>query len=215
MKKLILSFTFSILFAVSFTAQQMPTAQQVIDNYVVALGGKQKLESIKTLSLKNSINVMGMDMEGKTIKKDNKFKSTQNFMGQESVQLFNGTSGYTIQMGQKMDFPADQLEKMKTSKVMDALAMNAAKIKSVEKTQIDGKDYYVLTSDDSKYYFDAKTNLLYKTESDKSNITIGKYTDVDGIKFVEEMKINAAGQEISVKNSDIQINKGVTDEDFK
>jgi len=212
MKKLILTFAVSVLAVANISAQ---TAKQVIDNYVTALGGKQKLEAVKTLSMKNSISVMGMEMEGKTVKKDNKFKSTQSMMGQEMSQVFDGEKGFANQMGQKMDFPADQVAKLKDAKIMDALGMNPEKMKTVEKKQIDGKDYIVLSSDDSKYYFDAKTNLLWKTEGDKGTMIINKYADVDGIKFVEEMSIDAAGQQVTVKNSDIKINQPVSDDEFK
>ncbi|WP_313099406.1 hypothetical protein [Epilithonimonas sp.] len=215
MKKIIMSFALSLLFVANVMAQNVPTAKQIIDNYITALGGKQKLESVKTLSMKNTISVMGMDMEGKTVKKDNKFKSTQTMMGQEMVQMFDGEKGYANQMGQKMDFPADQVAKLKVSKIIDALGMDPAKIKTVEKKQVDGADYYVLSSDDSKSYFDVKTGLLSKTENDKGNMSITKYTDVDGIKFVEEMTLNAAGQEIKIKNSDIKINQPVSDDEFK
>jgi hypothetical protein len=212
MKKLILTFALSVATVANISAQ---TAKQVIDNYVTALGGKQKLESVKTLSMKNTISVMGMEMEGKTVKKDNKFKSTQSMMGQEMSQVFDGEKGFANQMGQKMDFPADQVAKLKDAKIMDALGMNPEKMKTVEKKQIDGKDYIVLSSDDSKYYFDAKTNLLWKTEGDKGTMIISKYADIDGIKFVEEMSIDAAGQQVTVKNSDIKINQPVSDDEFK
>lgn len=215
MKKLIVSFAFSLLFAANMMAQSVPTAKQVIDNYITALGGKQKLESVKTLSMKNTISVMGMEMEGKTVKKDNKFKSSQSMMGQEMVQVFDGEKGYANQMGQKMDFPAEQIAKLKTSKLIDALGMDPAKIKTVEKTQIEGKDYYLLSSDESKSYFDVKTGLLYKTENEKGNMIITKYADVDGIKFVEEMSVDAGGQQINIKNSDIKINQPVSDDEFK
>ena len=46
-------------------------------------------------------------------------------------------------------------------------------------------------------------------------MVISKYTDVDGIKFVEEMSIDAAGQQVTVKNSDIKINQPVSDDEFK
>ena len=199
----------------NMSAQAVPTAKQIIDNYVTALGGKQKLESVKTLSMKNTISVMGMEMEGKTIKKDNKYKSSQSMMGQEMVQVFDGEKGYANQMGQKVEFPAEQIAKLKTAKVMDALGLDPAKIKTVEKTQVDGKDYYVLSSDESKSYFDVKTGLLFKTENEKGNMTVNKYADVDGIKFVEEMSVDAAGQQISIKNSDIKINLPVSDDEFK
>ncbi len=215
MKKLIVSFALSLLFAANVMAQNVPTAKQIIDNYVTALGGKAKLESIKTLSMKNTISVMGMDMEGTTVKKDNKFKSTQTMMGQEMVQVFNGEKGYANQMGQKIDFPADQIEKLKTAKIMDALGLDAAKIKTVEKKQVEGKDFYVLSSDDTKSYFDVKTGLLSKSENEKGTMTINKYADVDGVKFVEEMSIDAAGQQITIKNSEIKVNQPVSDDVFK
>jgi len=215
MKRIILTFALSVMMVVTMSAQAVPTAKQIIDNYVTALGGKQKLEAVKTLSMKNTISVMGMEMEGKTLKKDNKFKSTQSMMGQEMVQVFDGEKGYASQMGQKMDLPADQITKLKTAKIMDALGMDPAKIKTVEKTQIDGKDFYLLSSDDSKSYFDVKTGLLFKTENEKGNMTINKYADVDGIKFVEEMSVDAAGQQISIKNSDIKINQPISDDEFK
>lgn len=182
---------------------------------MTALGGKQKLESVKTLSMKNTISVMGMDMEGTTVKKDNKFKSTQTMMGQEMVQMFDGEKGYANQMGQKIDFPADQVAKLKVCKIIDALGMDPAKIKTVEKKQIDGKDFYVLSSDDTKSYFDVKTGLLSKSENEKGTMTINKYADVDGIKFVEEMSIDAAGQQITIKNSEIKVNQPVSDDVFK
>lgn len=215
MKKIILMFAFSVLMVANMAAQAVPTAKQIIDNYVTALGGKQKLESVKTLSMKNTISVMGMEMQGKTIKKDNKYKSSQSMMGQEMVQIFDGEKGYANQMGQKIEFPADQVAKLKTAKVMDALGLDPAKIKTVEKKQLDGKDYYLLSSDDSKSYFDVKSGLLFKTESDKGSMTVSKYADVDGIKFVEEMAIDAGGQHIEMKNSDIKINQPISDDEFK
>lgn len=215
MKKLIVSFALSLLFAANVMAQNVPTAKQIIDNYVTALGGKAKLESVKTLSMKNTISVMGMDMEGTTVKKDNKFKSTQTMMGQEMVQVFNGEKGYANQMGQKIDFPADQIEKLKTAKIMDALGLDAAKIKTVEKKQVEGKDFYVLSSDDTKSYFDVKTGLLSKSENEKGTMTINKYADIDGVKFVEEMSIDAAGQQITIKNYEIKVNQPVSDDVFK
>ena len=215
MKRIILTFALSVMMVANMSAQAVPTAKQIIDNYVTALGGKQKLESVKTLSMKNTISVMGMEMEGKTIKKDNKYKSSQSMMGQEMVQVFDGEKGYANQMGQKVEFPAEQIAKLKTAKVMDALGLDPAKIKTVEKTQVDGKDYYVLSSDESKSYFDVKTGLLFKTENEKGNMTVNKYADVDGIKFVEEMSVDAAGQQISIKNSDIKINQPISDDEFK
>jgi zinc protease len=44
------------------------TAQQVIDNYIVALGGKAKLEAVKTLKMNSVMKMMGMEISGTEIK---------------------------------------------------------------------------------------------------------------------------------------------------
>ena len=64
------------------------TAQQVIDNYAAALGGKSKLEAVKTVKTLSTIKVMGMEMEATTLEMaPNKSKAVQKIMGQEMVQV--------------------------------------------------------------------------------------------------------------------------------
>ncbi|MBP7173847.1 MAG: insulinase family protein [Cloacibacterium sp.] len=141
------------------------TAQQVIDNYIVALGGKAKLEAVKTLKMNSVMKMMGMEISGTEIKMaPNKTKRTQSMMGQESVQVFDGTKGYMTQAGNKMDMPAPMVEKMKEARIIEALSMDAGKIKTVEKTTVDGKELIVMTSEKGKSFFDAKTGLLVKSQ---------------------------------------------------
>ena len=192
------------------------TAQQVIDNYLAALGGKAKLEAVKTLKTTSTMKVMGMEIPGTEIKMaPNKMKRTQSMMGQESIQIFDGTKGYIIQAGNKTDMPAPMIEKMKEAKIIEALGMDAAKYKTVEKTSLDGKEVILMTGEKGKYFFDAKTGLLVKSQREGSELTFDNYTEVDGIKFPTKIMINANGQNIEMINSNIQVNKGVTEADFK
>ncbi len=234
MKKLLTLLTIFLITGIANT-QTLPTAQQVYDNYLTALGGKQKLESIKTLSFVTVIYIgEGMKVEIETIKKGNKFKTTQwidvedtnsvlfaTYAGKQTIRNFNGEKGYTYNTGdmygdgKKWDFSNEEIRKMKQGKVMDALQIDITKIKSVEKSQLNGKDYYLLTTDDGKMYFDIITGLLYKNVTNSNEIIITKYTDVEGIKFVEEMKIKEGGKEVSAKNMKIVFNKDVSDKDFE
>lgn len=209
-------------------SQNLPTAQHVYDKYLTALGGKQKLESVKTLSYETVINIgEGMKVEIEMIKKDNKFKSIQTvkvedtnsllyhtYVGKRDIQLFNGETGYYYG-DYKKDFSDDQIKKMKKGKVIEALQIDVANIKSVEKSQLDGKDYYLLTTDDGKMFFDITSGFLYKNVTNNNEVTIIKYTEIEGIKFVEEMIIKESGKEVSAKNIKILINKGVSDKDFE
>lgn len=228
MKKIIIPFFCAVLFSTSVVAQTANTAtakteavkskltpKEVIDNYLKAMGGKEKLESVKSAVLDNTLSVQGMEVSMVTKKMGNKFKSEQSVMGQKMVQFFDGEKGYFEQMGQKQDIPADKIAELKKAQVIDALAYNAANYSSVTVEKLDGKDYNVLNSDKGKFYFDASTGLLYKTIGKEGTATVKSYLTVDGIKFPQEIQAEGNGQNIVIRTTKVTINSGVSDADFK
>lgn len=231
MKKIIVPFFCVVLFSTTVAAQTANTAaakteavqskltpKEVIDNYLKALGGKDKLESVRTVIIENTITGAAMPGEiGMTVKKmGNKYKSEQTFMGQVAAsQLFDGEKGYFQQMGQKNEIPANKVTELKKGKAIDALAYDAANYSSVTTEKLDGKDYNVLNSDKGKFYFDAATGLLYKTLGKEGNATIKSYMTIDGIKFPQEIQAEGNGQKVTIKTIKVTLNSGVTDADFK
>ena len=192
------------------------TAQQVIDNYAAALGGKSKLEAVKTVKTLSTIKVMGMEMEATTLEMaPNKSKAVQKIMGQEMVQVFDGEKGYMMQAGQRMDLPAPAIEEAKKKRLFEVLSYNAADFKTVEKVTEEGKELYLLAGAGKKLYFDTKTNLLVKSTSDKGDMVILDYMEVDGIKFPKNIKLAMMGQNMEMTNNQIIVNKEVSAEDFK
>ncbi|GEN77147.1 hypothetical protein [Chryseobacterium hagamense] len=231
MKKIIIPFFCAVLCSTSIAAQTTTastarveavksklTAKEVIDNYLKALGGKDKLESVRTVIVENTITGDALPGEiGMTAKKmGNKFKSEQSFMGQvASSQLFDGEKGYFQQMGQKTEIPADKLAELKKGRAIDALAYDADNYSSVTVEKLDGKDYNVLNSDKGKFYFDATTGLLYKSLAKEGNAIIKSYMTVDGIKFPQEIQAVGNGQNLTIKTTKVTLNSGVSDADFK
>ncbi|MBB4806275.1 hypothetical protein HNP38_001547 [Chryseobacterium defluvii] len=228
MRKIILPFIFAVMISVPVSAQQTTAApakteavkskltpKEVIDNYLKALGGKDKLEAVKSTITENTVSVQGMEVAMSTKKMGNKFRSEQSVMGQTMTQLFDGEKGYFDQMGQKMDIPADKVAELKKSKVIDALDYDPANFQTVNIEKIDGKDYNVLSSDKGKYYFDASTGLLYKSASGEGTAVIKSYMTVDGLKFPSEIEAEGNGQQVTIKTTKIVLNSGVTDADFK
>lgn len=192
------------------------TAQQVIDNYAAALGGKSKLEAVKTVKTLSTIKVMGMEMEATTLEMaPNKSKSVQKIMGQEMVQVFDGEKGYMMQAGQRMDLPAPAIEEAKKKRLFEVLSYNAADFKTVEKVTEEGKELYLLAGAGKKLYFDTKTNLLVKSTSEKGDMVILDYMEVDGIKFPKNIKLAMMGQNMEMTNNQVIVNKEVSAEDFK
>ena len=229
MKKIIIPFFCAVLFSTSVAAQKKTTtaaakteakqskltAKDVIDSYISALGGKDKLEAIKTSVTENTISVQGMEFNMTTKKMGNKFRSEQSVMGQKMTQLFDGEKGYFDQMGKKNEIPADKISDLKKGKTIDALGYDPANFQTVTVEKIDGKDYNVLSSDKGKYYFDASTGLLSKSESKEGTAVISSYMTVDGIKFPAEVNAEGNGQKVVIKTTKIVLNSGVTDTDFK
>jgi len=228
MKKIIIPFFCAVLFSVPAAAQKKGaasakteavksklTSKEVVDNYFKALGGKDKLEAVKSTITDNTVSVQGMEIQMTTKKLGNKFKSVQSLMGKEMIQLFDGEKGYFDQMGNKTDIPADKLVELKKGKPIDALAFDASNFPNVSTEKLDGKDYNVLSSDKGKFYFDAKTGLLYKTNAGEGNATIKSYMTVDGLQFPAEVDAEGGGQKMTIKTTKVVINSGVTDADFK
>ncbi|WBV61653.1 hypothetical protein PFY12_05895 [Chryseobacterium camelliae] len=227
MKKIIIPFFCAVFFSATVTAQQKAapvkasavqtaiTPQQIIDKYYKALGGKDKLMAIKTSIIDNTLSIQGMEVSMSTKKMGNKFRSEQSMMGQKMIQVFDGEKGYADQMGQKMDIPADKIPELKKSKVIDALGYEASNFKTANVEKIDGKDYNVLVSDKGKFYFDAATGLLYKSEAKEGNALVKSYMTVDGIQFPAEIEAEGNGQKVIIKTTKVVLNSGVTDADFK
>lgn len=228
MKKIILPFFCAVVFSTPAIAQKTSTAtvktaastsqitpKQVIDNYLTALGGKAKLEAVKSTVTENTIAVQGMEITMSTKKMGNKFKSVQTVMGQQMTQLFDGEKGYFDQMGKKNDIPADKIEDLKKGRPIDALAYDPATFSTVEVEKIDGKDYNVLSSKKGKFYFDASTGLLSKSISDEGTAVVKSYMTVDGIKFPAEIAAEGGGQQVVIKTTKVVINSGVSDADFQ
>lgn len=215
MKKVILSFVMVFCATVFALAQKAPTAAEVINKGMDALGGKAKLEAVKTISMDNVISFMGMEITGKTKKEGNKFSSTQSVMGQEMKQVFDGEKGYNLQGGQKIDFTPEMLAEFKSKQIFDILTLDPKTITTVETKNVDGADFYVLNDGKTQSFFDVKSGLLTKQVSDKGEVTYKEYTTIDGVKFPVSMTAVANGQEISITNSNIVLNKGVTADDFK
>ena len=160
MKKIIIPFFCAVLFSAPAAAQQTSAAtaktevvkskltpKDVVDNYFKALGGKAKLEAVKSSVTDNTFNIQGIDVTMSTVKLGNKFKSVQTAMGQKVTQVFDGEKGYIERGGQKSDFPAENIADLKKGTTAEALAFDPSNFKEVTTEKLNGKDYNVLSSE--------------------------------------------------------------------
>ena len=204
------------------------TAKTVLDNYIAAIGGLKAVQAVKTISMVGQTVIpQAPSPLTYTSKADTKGKVyVELAMGPMSMmkQVINETSGYIVQQGQRMDLTGEPLAQMKKSAVLfeeTTLASTAGVTLNGIET-INGKEAYVIKNGATKLYYDVTTGLKLadaKTmEQGGQSITqttnYNDYRAVKGVKVPYNI-IQNVGIELDIKISEVKINEGVTDADFK
>lgn len=85
----------AVLFASLSTIAQ--TANDVIEKHLAAIGGKDKLATINTVKIQNTMSVMGNDAPNTIVIVNGKgYRSESEINGQKMVQVYTDKSGWMI-----------------------------------------------------------------------------------------------------------------------
>jgi len=212
------------------------SASEIINHYLEAIGGKTAVSKINSLLATGSMSVQGMEMPV-TIKRmaPNKEYMEMSMNGQVvSKSVFNGTTGYQLQMGQKKDLSADEKARYQEAKALiPQLHYLDGDYKLVpgKVVKINDKDANQLTvtgpsGKSTVEYYDAASGLLVRSEvnSEMQGQSIQVKTDFSDYKKIGDVLFNQSqtmtitapqgSQEMSIKFTDYKVNEGVTDADF-
>ncbi|TPD66116.1 insulinase family protein [Flavobacterium microcysteis] len=202
------------------------TAKTVFDNYIKAIGGDKNAKSVKTVFSTLNGKVQGIDvtMTRKSSAAGKKVDEVKG-MGQTlSKEVFDGAKGYETAQGQKEDYSADKIASAKFYSLPFPELTLATKpgiaLSGIE--SIDGKDAYAIKDGKKTLYYDVTTGLkLAESNVEEMQgqqmtqvISFADYKDVKGVKVPFKTTLNV-GIEIELTASDVKINEGVTDADFK
>ncbi|GGP06470.1 hypothetical protein GCM10010992_26600 [Cloacibacterium rupense] len=198
----------------------------VVDKYIAAIGGKDNVAKFNSLSYDANAKIQGMELNFKNVQaKGGKIFVDVSMMGNSMQKIvFDGTKGYMVAQGQKMDLPADMASKFaKNTEIFPEL--NFAKstdYKLVGSEKVNGEDVYVIKSNDATYYYSMKTGLkvgeIQKQKMGTQEMEIptfySDYKDVNGVKLPYVMKQTMMGQELEMKVNSYNVNQA-KEEDFK
>ncbi|MDR0296173.1 MAG: insulinase family protein [Prevotellaceae bacterium] len=204
------------------------TTEQIIDNYVKALGGVAAIEAINDYKMTGSVSAMGQQLVFSQMFKKPEMSLTTITMNGMVVQkvIFNGKTLNMSGMAGNQEFTKGKEFDAIKAEAGICPPMNFVKngytmtVKGIE------NDAYILDVDSGSlktYWFDTKTGLLIKTSTtaDTPQGTIQQimefsdYRPVNGILFPYTIKQKAAGMEMVTTISDVKVNAGLTNEDFK
>ncbi len=198
-------------------------AKKVLSNYIEAIGGKAKLESIASYYIKATAQIQGQELllEIKKTTK-NQFMQDVSMMGNSmSKQVLNGDAGFMVIQGRKMDLQEAQITTIKAESAPfpELNYINSdATLKGIE--DFDGTKAYVIKFNDTKSAaYDIKTGLkvvdITTTPQGSATINYSDYKEVSGVQFPFLWKQTMGPQKFDFNVTEIKTNEGVTDEDFK
>ena len=170
MKKM--KFLLLALAAIATSSLYAQTADEVINKHIEAIGGKEKLNQVKSIYFESSMEVMGNTAPQKEYLVEGKaYKSEVDFNGSNIVSCLTDKGGWTINpMAGGTDAQAmpDELYKAGRSQIYlsGGLFNYAAKGYKAELAGKEGDAFKIKISDggsETVYFIDAKTYLLTKS----------------------------------------------------
>jgi len=212
------------------------TAKGVVKDYLEAIGGTSKLNSVKSMYMSMKTNLMGQEASFETYQMaPDKFAMKINMMGMTvQEQKFDGVKGLQAQMGnKKVITEGKELEAMKKQAVMfEQMQYNESgyklELKGIE--NVDGINCYKLIITDPggesfTEFYDVKTNYLLRSVKSQSGgqgqpvvITTDykDYKDVSGVMIPFKSVISGAmPTPLELEATSIEINKDIAADVFK
>jgi zinc protease len=194
----------------------------VLNNFIKAAGG-DKIKSVNSLSYSGSANVPGAPAP---LSYTNKLAKGQMLlelsMSGMSImkQVVNKDKGYMVQQGQRIELTDEMLGPYKTSAnpfpeiyMLDNKDLTLAGIES-----FDGSDAIGIKNGDVISYYDTKTHLkvadVVSSPMGTQSTFYKDYREVKGVK-VPFLTVMSVGMDIEIQMSDVKVNEGVSEEDFK
>jgi len=237
MKKLSFFIVFLLFTGISIKSSAQ-TADDVINKYIDAIGGMDKISAIKSMVQTGTFGGGGMEFPvTMTYKRDNKVRMDISFQGNSQIQAFDGTTAWQINpwAGKKdpEKMPAEGVKRMKEMSDFEGALVNyKSKGYTAElmgKEDMEGTEVYKIKltdkdNDVTYYYLDASSYLLLK-ESSKRKIKekeieqdtyYGNYQPNGGVMMAMSIEFKQKGDDQSQKGTvtKIEINPEVDDAIF-
>lgn len=231
MKKIIVAATLLLISTLSVTAQ---TADEVINKYIDAIGGKAKWLSINSLKIEGQFEVQGVTIPLTMQAINNKAsRMDAEFQGMKLIEIIttsagwsmNGMNGQTSLQPMSSEELKNRLDQLDIQDQLIDYAQKGHKIEMLGKDEVDGTDYFKIklnTKNEGEriYFIDTKTYLIYKTESiSKVNgqdvKTESKYLDYQTLENGTKMAFKSEVGQMMMVVKKVTINPVIDESIFK
>ncbi len=209
------------------SAPEGVTAQSVIDNYLKAVGGREKLTQINDVKRQLVANVQGMPLNVEfAMKKPDKYLQKIAINGNTMLKIrINGKQVNVFAQGREQEVTSEQkaalIANQKALFPELSYADDGYTVKLLGQKKLDGQKVYVLHVTNAKgesmrELYSASTHLkLKQIGEDGSTAAFSDYKVFDGIKLPTYSTMNIFGRPLKLKLEKAEINQGLKDSIFE
>ena len=214
----------------NYTVDSSISAEDVIDDYIKAIGGKDALSEVTSIEIKATSNIQGTVLEMYSIKNNqNQSLMEMSAMGMTIAKtVFNKYQGYNEVNGQRIPLTEVELEQaIINSALFSELNFDFSLVQLVGTSDVDGeKAYEIKVTDNKSVFYSVDTGLKLKeveSQEVEGNLIVGEtyfkeYEEVEGILLPNEINQVSASIPIpggiTFKATSIKLNVETKESDF-
>ncbi|MDZ7764576.1 MAG: insulinase family protein [Melioribacteraceae bacterium] len=208
------------------------TVETIIDKYIEAQGGREKLESINDVQTVMKGNIQGTDITLTLSRKSpDLLHQVLDAVVFKQTTIFDGDSGAQVANNQKTMLEGERLEELKIQATMnlyfdyDKHGIDAV-LKGIK--EINGKDAYEIeltlpTGKKWYHYYDTETGFKIREVSTMDTpqgsftqtVDMGDYKEIDGVFYPHKLTQQIGPQSIELEVTQIKVNQELSDSLFK
>jgi len=202
------------------------TVQTIFDNYISAIGGKEKVESIDNAVMKGKMSAMGRSLDVEMLATQNNKSFMEISMPGMTIMktAFDGEKGYQEQQGQKRAMGEEEVKNAKMTEYLFPELMNneSFELVSIESTE-EGDAYVIQTTENEKSFYSVETGLKIKDvttieqgeQTMESSLKYGDYKEVEGVMMPHKITQQVGPQNFEISFTEIMINQDIPETKFQ
>jgi zinc protease len=198
------------------------TVKSIAEKYITAIGGEKNIATVKTTATKANGTIQGMPLVLEMKRATGKLLVNVSVMGNVmSKQVVSDKGAYVEAQGQKQEITGKDFEEMKDEAIIFP-ELTLAKKAGVTLTgieSINGSDAYAIKDGSKTTYYDVKSGLkvsqVITSEAGSQTTNYADYKTVKGVSYPHKITQFFGPQEIAFDVTELKVNEGVSDADFK
>jgi zinc protease len=208
------------------------TPESIIEQYIEAIGGREKLDLVKDKTMEFKGIVQGMDMKLTMSQKvPNKLFQELDISVGKQTTVFDGEKGKIEGMGQVQVLEGEKLEELKHQASMHSFlyySENKVQLELAGIENLNGKDAYkvvttIVKGKKTTHYYDKESALKIREVSNLTTpqgsftqiIDMDDYREVEGIKYPFKLTQTMGAESLGLEVVSIKINTGLDDSIFE